>query len=550
MTSQQTSQQQRLRLEQLDKWSKRLEALLHFDVTEIVKLTLSLDNAREARQYLLSLLDPTDKKHNEFVLSFMNDAFKGDHRDVGVRSSSICGGFGQTNVIVGKKGKSLKKPAKSEVLPSKKKKSHSIQTLDQIATKLTNQVQPGRLPCDCMTTRHKLIGNCVECGKIVCAQEGVGLCLFCGADAIVPMSTALTGEAEGSHIGMTKTARKKEIVKMKQEEETLTPEKLDALIQALDLKERLLVFDRQMAKRTRVIDDEDDYYELDSRWLDPETRKTREDLKKKLDEAKEEFKKKQKNNIITLDIVGQRVIDARDMLTLDESQFRPPAQTSISNRSNADDATWHVVDPYQYANPGLQAPPTYVHISTPSTKTNARPPLPMLRETYFRVQGDGFIPPPSKETVGKCLSMHQPWASLLVLGIKTVEGRGWYTHHRGRLWIASTAKEPAPSEIEEVESQYRSLYGEKDLPFPETYPSGCLLGCVTVVDCLTQDEYKNKFSTSATQESVSEFVFVCEEPHELALKYSISGDHKIWNLDKTVHSAASGAVERAIMSIK
>ena len=44
-----------------------------------------------------------------------------------------------------------------------------------------------------------------------------------------------------------------------------------------------------------------------------------------------------------------------------------------------------------------------------------------------------------------CLSMHQPWASLLVAGIKRVEGRGWPTRHRGRLWIASTYPNPTPN---------------------------------------------------------------------------------------------------------
>lgn len=34
-----------------------------------------------------------------------------------------------------------------------------------------------------------------------------------------------------------------------------------------------------------------------------------------------------------------------------------------------------------------------------------------------------------------CLTMHQPWASLLVYGIKRAEGRGWTTDFRGRLWI-------------------------------------------------------------------------------------------------------------------
>ncbi len=38
--------------------------------------------------------------------------------------------------------------------------------------------------------------------------------------------------------------------------------------------------------------------------------------------------------------------------------------------------------------------------------------------------------------------------SLLVYGIKRIEGRGWPTEHRDRLWIAATAREPSPQEIE------------------------------------------------------------------------------------------------------
>jgi hypothetical protein len=47
---------------------------------------------------------------------------------------------------------------------------------------------------------------------------------------------------------------------------------------------------------------------------------------------------------------------------------------------------------------------------------------------------------PSTPSQGKCMSMHQPWASLLVYGIKMHEGRTWYSPHRGRLWIAAAAK--------------------------------------------------------------------------------------------------------------
>jgi len=80
---------------------------------------------------------------------------------------------------------------------------------------------------------------------------------------------------------------------------------------------------------------------------------------------------------------------------------------------------------------------------------------------------------------GLCLSIHQPYASLLVTGIKmwamylkiicdnlewltwfyniSHEGRSWYSSHRGRLWIASAAKVPSSEEISNIEQTYRIL---------------------------------------------------------------------------------------------
>lgn len=39
-----------------------------------------------------------------------------------------------------------------------------------------------------------------------------------------------------------------------------------------------------------------------------------------------------------------------------------------------------------------------------------------------------------------------------------VEGRTWYSSHRGRLWIAAAAKRPTPQEITQVEAMYRQVY--------------------------------------------------------------------------------------------
>ena len=38
----------------------------------------------------------------------------------------------------------------------------------------------------------------------------------------------------------------------------------------------------------------------------------------------------------------------------------------------------------------------------------------------------------------KAISLHQPWASMIQQGSKTIETRTWYTDHRGDLLICST----------------------------------------------------------------------------------------------------------------
>lgn len=133
-----------------------------------------------------------------------------------------------------------------------------------------------------------------------------------------------------------------------------------------------------------------------------------------------------------------------------------------------------------------------------------------------------------------CMSMHQPYASLLVAGIKRHEGRTWYTSHRGRLWIAATAKPADPEEVRRVEEFYRKLHaaghgGEEELQFPRVYPSGCLVGSVLVQNCLPREDYEREFPHG---ESESPYVFVCNGAEALPVRFPVKGEHKIcelWN---------------------
>lgn len=146
-----------------------------------------------------------------------------------------------------------------------------------------------------------------------------------------------------------------------------------------------------------------------------------------------------------------------------------------------------------------------------------------------------------------CLSLHQPWASLLVHGIKRVEGRSWQSDHRGPLWIAATAKEPEDSEIMRVEQEYIELHQRQGWPlpqFPSAYPTAALLGCVRVTECKPHDNWIQERGDSG-EENSSAFVFLCERPRRLPVPIRVSGSHKIWRLEPSLASAAEASLNMA-----
>ena len=75
-----------------------------------------------------------------------------------------------------------------------------------------------------------------------------------------------------------------------------------------------------------------------------------------------------------------------------------------------------------------------------------------------------------KSSTIKCLSVRQPWASLIVNGTKTIENRSWRTHYRGPLLIHASR------------TVDRDACREHGLD-PDSLPTGVILGSVTMADC-------------------------------------------------------------------
>ncbi len=85
----------------------------------------------------------------------------------------------------------------------------------------------------------------------------------------------------------------------------------------------------------------------------------------------------------------------------------------------------------------------------------------------------------------KAITIKQPWASLIVHGIKNIENRSWQTNFCGRVLIHSSAKGDIakfgclqPNQRLKVLNTPMSRICFNDLPF------GSIIGSVEIVDCV------------------------------------------------------------------
>jgi hypothetical protein len=84
----------------------------------------------------------------------------------------------------------------------------------------------------------------------------------------------------------------------------------------------------------------------------------------------------------------------------------------------------------------------------------------------------------------KCITLWQPWASLILWGEKQIETRSWATQHRGLLAIHSAAKDhPTLAAICATEP-FKSILARHGIREFRELPRRALLGTVTLEDCI------------------------------------------------------------------
>ncbi|NXP73083.1 TRIP4 protein, partial [Ramphastos sulfuratus] len=310
------------------------------------------------------------------------------------------------------------KPCSSSKKKAKFVSLYSKEGQDRLAVLL-----PGRHPCECLGQRHRLINNCLLCGRIACQQEGSGPCLFCGALVCTKeeqdilqrdsnksqrlLKKLMAGaESSGNLDTISKDLLPREEARLKA-----------GLEMAVKHKDKLLEFDRTSVRRTQVIDDECDYFATDSnQWL---SKQEREALQLREQQLRELRHASRRAHTITLDFAGRRVLEGSSVAEchsrLDETiEAIHTGSLSQPARSPEPGSSEGLLNPHL-----LQPAPLWVEQTGLVPLRKGQCPgagrQPGSERSRLRIQ-DRELQEISDE--GWCLSMHQPWASLLVRGIK------------------------------------------------------------------------------------------------------------------------------------
>ncbi|KAL9648256.1 hypothetical protein ABK040_009260 [Willaertia magna] len=499
-----------------------------------------------------------------------NNNSNNNQKDSGLSSGTLL--IGGTYVPIKKHSKSNKKGGNVKSVYNNEKKLDPIADKAEIAlSKLTDKFKFTEI-----CRKHSVLGNCTNCGKIITADEGYGSCSFCKQPFHPDQFNRYFNSIEDNQLPKNKLNEESYIKSLELRNRLLEWDS--------NFSQTTAVIDEQASEYSSASKDI---------WLSEDEKKEREKKEKRIKELKEQLNKKGGQPLkYIFDFTGKRILldeshvvetqkeldKLIEELKTNQQQSKPSASKTNSkassssasnNKKEGDDGTIlreglsnvaaqkssmldvsklrfietvndskkkQEVTVQQDYRRGIVQNHYFVDDEQGNSfnnNTEEEPECMIEKETVDGLEPEIEIQEPistHEEDEGFCMSMHQPWCSLLVFGIKRHEGRTWPTEHRGRLWIASTAEEPTNELIKEHEDFYKDGFNRTQ-GFPSNYPTSVILGCVDVVACYSQEEYQEKIPQEL-QESESDYVFVCKNPRRLYMPLPISGKPKIYKLSK------------------
>jgi len=131
----------------------------------------------------------------------------------------------------------------------------------------------------------------------------------------------------------------------------------------------------------------------------------------------------------------------------------------------------------------------------------------------------------------RALSVLQPWASIILTGLKPLENRTWSTEYRGPLWIHASKARTRRNDATGEELANVGLPLFKDMVF------GAIIGRVTLTDCLPLEKLPPELREHWSCEGP--ICWVVSEPILLAEPIPMKGAMSLWRIPKPTTTATN-----------
>lgn len=154
----------------------------------------------------------------------------------------------------------------------------------------------------------------------------------------------------------------------------------------------------------------------------------------------------------------------------------------------------------------------------------------------------------------KVLSIRQPWASMIVRGLKRFEIRTWSTPYRGQLIIHASSATPTKALADEVFEEFPELgelmsrVGIASLKDLRALPRSAIVGVVTLVDVLDSEAVKGLATvddaTILDEVDDANFHWLLSNAVEIEPVTGINGKLNLWKLDAPTEKTVLARLSR------
>lgn len=161
---------------------------------------------------------------------------------------------------------------------------------------------------------------------------------------------------------------------------------------------------------------------------------------------------------------------------------------------------------------------------------------------------------PISNQMTKVLSIRQPWASMIVRGLKRFEIRTWQTSYRGQLIIHASSATPTKAFAEEAFEEYPELgelmerVGISSLEGLRALPRSSIVGVVTLSDIFDAEQVQSKSTvddaTIMGGLDDDSYYWLLTNAIEIEPVSGVNGKLNLWELDEAVEKAVLKRVER------